>query len=567
MQSYAPEIDDIKTFNNAVYYLDKNFINRASWNDWKTQAELLQTKLTDDVIDQAFANLLEDTKDESTENIKSILKQRRGNIVDIARDYYDYFKEHEIVVATTKDNKIDIDRMDGGKTKISITHKDKLHFENTYTKEETKEIWIYALDGDDEITVKGDGDDFIKLKIFGGEENDIYDIQNNRAVKVYDYKSKKNTFKNPVRKTLTDSYEINNYDPQKRKYSNNVILPSIGFDPDAGLNFGLTDTFTTYSLLRNPFTTSHTVGASYYSATEGFQLTYNGEFAHFFHNWNLVLDARVTSSNYAVNFFGFGNETTYDPDAVDLDFNRVKISQWHFEPSLVYKTSGNISAHIAARIEEHDVEDNENAFIEQSLPSTDDVFESQIYAGGEVGVHFSNKESLLSLPRRGLELGFVVGYKQSINSNFDNKFTYFTPKASFNYPIHDSGLATLATKVQADFIFGDSYEFYHAASVGGNNSLRGYRNDRFIGQTSFFQSTDLRLCLLEVRSGFIPLRFGVTGGYDLGRVWSDNDDSGKWHNSYGGSIFINGFQALTANIGYYLSPEDNRIIFTAGFRF
>ncbi|WP_052184131.1 metallophosphatase [Psychroserpens sp. Hel_I_66] len=567
MQSYAPEIDDIKTFNNAVYYLDKNFINRASWNDWKTQAELLQTQLTDDVIDQAFANLLEDTKDESTENIKSILKQRRGNIVDIAKDYYDYFKEHEIVVATTKDNKIDIDRMDGGKTKISITHKDKLHFENTYTKEETKEIWIYALDGDDEITVKGDGDDFIKLKIFGGEENDIYDIQNNRAVKVYDYKSKKNTFKNPVRKTLTDSYEINNYDPQKRKYSNNVILPSIGFDPDAGLNFGLTDTFTTYSLLRNPFTTSHTVGASYYSATEGFQLTYNGEFAHFFHNWNLVLDARVTSSNYAVNFFGFGNETTYDPDAVDLDFNRVKISQWHFEPSLVYKTSGNISAHIAARIEEHDVEDNENAFIEQSLPSTDDVFESQIYAGGEVGVHFSNKESLLSLPRRGLELGFVVGYKQSINSNFDNKFTYFTPKASFNYPIHDSGLATLATKVQADFIFGDSYEFYHAASVGGNNSLRGYRNDRFIGQTSFFQSTDLRLCLLEVRSGFIPLRFGVTGGYDLGRVWSDNDDSGKWHNSYGGSIFINGFQALTANIGYYLSPEDNRIIFTAGFRF
>ena len=485
----------------------------------------------------------------------------------VAQDYFDYFKKHEIIVATTKDNTIDIVRMPDGTTKVKILHMDKPYFENSYNISETKEIWIYALDGDDKISVSGNGSDYIKLKLFGGEENDIYDIQNNRAVKIYDYKSKKNTFKTSVNKRLTDSYDINNYDPHKRKYTNNILLPKIGFDPDAGFNAGLTNTFTTYALLRNPFSTQHTLGANYFSSTHGLEFTYNGEFAHVFHNWNLGLDARITSANYATNFFGIGNETVYNEDMVDMDYNRVKISQWHFEPSLIYKTSGNVNAHVSVKMESYKVDDSENVFAQDFFAPNSDVFESQMYGGAEVGIHFSNKKDLLSLPQRGLELGFVAGYKQTLDSKFENKFSYINPTASFIYPIHDSGLATLATKAEANFIFGDSYEFYHAATVGGNKSLRGFRNERFLGKTSLFQSTDLRICVVELRTSFVPLRLGVTGGYDLGRVWNENSDSDKWHNSYGGSVFINGFQAFTANIGYYKSVEDSRIIFTAGFSF
>ena len=567
MQTYAPEVQNVKTFNNAVYYLDKNFINTSSWQDWEKQAKNIQNNLTDEVIDNAFANLLKDTKDESIDNIKSILKQRRENMVSIAKDYYNYFKEHEIIVATNKDNTINVLRLPNGETKVTVLQKNKTIFENTYTKEETKEIWLFALDGNDNITVSGEGNNYIKLKVFGGEENDIYNIENKRAVKVYDYKSKKNTFNTPVSKKLTDSYNINNYNPQKRKYSNNVLLPTIGFDPDAGFNAGITNTYTTYSLLRNPFTTQHTFNASYYSATQGFVFSYNGEFAHVFHNWNLGLDARVTSENFATNFFGIGNETQYNEDAVDMDFNRTKIKQWHFQPSLIYKTSGNVSAHVAARIESHEVANINNGFAQTYFNANDDVFENQIYAGAEVGVEFNNKKGLLSLPKRGIALGILAGYKQTLDSEFDNKFTYVKPTVSFIYPLHESGLATLATKAQANFIIGDNYEFYHAATLGGNTSLRGYRNERFLGKTSFFQTTDLRLCFIEQRTGFIPLRIGVTGGYDLGRVWIENENSNKWHSSYGGSIFINGFQAFTANIGYYTSTEDSRIIFTAGFRF
>jgi len=567
MQSYAPEIKNITTFNNAGFYLDKSFINSASWEDWKTQAEFIQSSLTDQVIDEAFAQLLPDTIDEDTDRIKAIMKKRRANLVDIARDYYEYFKKYETIIATTKDNTIDVVRQKNGMTQVTIKQEDKVLFENTYSRDLTKELWIYALDGDDVITVSGDGSNNIKLKIFGGEENDIYNIENRSGVTVYDYASKKNTFNTPVRKMLTDSYDLNNYDPQKRVYSTNVLLPSIGFDPDAGFNAGLTDTFTTYKLLRNPFTSQHTFGADYFAATQGIQLTYNGEFAHVFYNWNLGLNARYTTDNYAMNFFGIGNETFYDGDTDDLDFNRTKIQQWHIEPSLMYKKHPDFTAHISARLESNEVGDQDNGFAQDFFAVNNDVFERQLYAGGEVGINYNNKQGLISYPRRGMELGILAGYKRTIEDGFNNEFSYVKPTVSFIYPIHESGAATLATKAQAQFIIGDAYEFYHAATVGGNNSLRGYRNDRFLGQTSFFQSTDLRVGITKFRTSYVPIRIGVTAGFDYGRVWNDGVNSDKWHNSYGGSVFINGFQALTANVGYYMSEEDSRIIFTAGFRF
>jgi hypothetical protein len=566
MQTYAPTIQNIKTFNNAGFYLDKTFINRASWNDWKEQAEYIQNNLTDQKIDEAFAGLLADTIDEDTDKIREILKQRRANLVKIAEDYYNYFKEYEVIIATTKDNVIDINRKENGITTVKISQKDKMLFENSYDRNLTKEIWIYALDGDDTINVTGDGSDYIKLKIFGGEENDIYNIENRKKVKVYDYASKKNTFNTPVSKFLSDSYDINNYDPNKRIYSTNVILPSLGFDNDRGLSVGLNNTFTTYKLLRNPFTAQHSLSAQFFSATSGFEFNYKGEFAHIFYNWNLGLDGRYTTGNYATNFFGIGNGTQYDDDT-DLDFNRTAIKQWHFEPSLTYKKYQDFTAHVSARVESNEVFEEDSQFATGFFNASDDVFKQQLYAGGEVGFNYNNKQGLISYPRRGMELGVIAGYKRNVKSEFNNEFTYIKPVISFIYPIHESGAAAIATRAQAQFNIGESYEFYHAATVGGNESIRGYRNDRFQGRTSFFQSTDLRVGITQFRTSYVPIRLGVTAGFDYGRVWDDADTSEKWKNSYGGSVFINGFQAITANVGYYVSDEDSRIIFTAGFRF
>ena len=60
------------------------------------------------------------------------------------------------------------------------------------------------------------------------------------------------------------------------------------------------------------------LSAGYYFATEGFEVNYSGEFANLFKDVNLLFNVHYNSPNFAVNFFGYGNETS-NPEADDDD--------------------------------------------------------------------------------------------------------------------------------------------------------------------------------------------------------------------------------------------------------
>ena len=567
MQSYGPKIKNVKWLNYYAFYLDKAFINTAHWEDWKRQSEYIKNNLTDDKIDAAFAALPRDTQDESIAQIKKDLKARRDNVTTFAKAYYDFIKKYETVLGTEDDDTFKITRKPDGITQIKIINEDgKLVFDNEYTKDETGEIWIYGLDGKDTFEVEGEGSRYIRLNILGGENNDTYDFVNKNGTKVYDYKSKKNTLKNVGKNWLVDSYDINTYNPEKKKYNEDILMPAIAFDADDGLQIGLASTFTKYGLTNNPFSAQHTLDARYHSATQGFSVQYNGEFAHIFKNWNFGLEAKFTTPTYAINYFGEGNETTYDDDAVDMDYNRIGVSQISLAPSLIWKDALGYSFYFKPSIESYEVDRDPGNITTNAFAADDALFDAQKYAGAEVGFQFKNKPGQLAFIRRGMELGLVAGYKKNIDGN-NNEFAYVQPTVSFDYPLHPSGAAVLATMISGKAILGDNYEFYHGATVGGNTTIRGYRYERFNGKYSFYQSTDLRVGITKFKTHFIPIRLGVTAGFDYGRVWLDNDNSTQWHNSYGGSIFINGFQAFTGNIGYYNSQEGGRIIFMMGFKF
>ncbi len=140
-------------------------------------------------------------------------------------------------------------------------------------------------------------------------------------------------------------------------------------------------------------------------------------------------------------------------------------------------------------------------------------------------------------------------------------------RVSFNYPLIPSGYAVFATKVGGELIFGDDYEIYHAATIGGNRSLRGYRNHRFNGKQAFYHSTDLRTALGIFENRVIPLVYGVTAGFDYGRVWVPGEDSEQWHSNYGGSIWISAGFALTGNIGLYHGDDGNRLSVMLNFKY
>jgi len=563
MESYDSNIKNVKWFNFSGFPLDKTFIKKANWEDWKSQVDFIQENLSDEAIDTAFKSLPKAAQDSSIETIKKNLRLRRDGLESIAKSYYDYVTNFEVILGTEEDDDFLITRKSNGVTDISIS-KDTVVFKNLYNTEKTNEIWLYGLDGNDTFTVIGNGNKPINIKIMGGKKNDIYDFKNTKKVKLYDYESKQNTIINPKsKKWLTDSYDVNNYDYQKRKYHKNILFPSLGYDGDTGFRFGLKNRFTTYGLVNNPFEAQHTIGAEYFFATNGFAIDYNVEFGHVLYNWNLGFDLRYASPNFTMNYFGEGNDSQYDED-LDRDYNRVRIRQWKFSPYLVHKNAGS-SYYLRSALESYDVSDDDNRFVGQYFLSNNDVYEEQLYATAEIGYNYKNQNDP-AFPNRAMELDLIAGYKSNIDS-YDNRFGYIKPTLSLVYPLHPSGIAVIATKVVGEAVVGENYEFYHGAVLGGNQSLRAYRNERFNGKATFYQSTDIRVGVTRFRTNFIPLQLGVSTGFDYGRIWTEDDNSSQWHNDYGGSVWVSGFSALTGNLGFYHGADGNRVIFSIGFNF
>ena len=569
MQSFGEDLRSVKWFATNPYRLDVTIINDSDWDVWEKQTKYLQSNMTDEVIEKAFEDIPDEIKGETIEDIKVKLKARRDNLMKIAREYYVYLNKFEVITGTQKNDEFKITRLPNGRTTIEVHKKGAGKHNRTFSKHITKEIWIYGLDGKDTFVVEGEGTNLIPIKIMGGRNNDTYDFKNKSKVKLYDYRSKKNTIvEKGSKKWLVDDYAVNNYDHRKVKNTFNQLLPIVSFNPDDGVILGVSNTNTFNGIQENPFTQKHNISAAFYTASTGVNVKYSGEFSNIFHGWNFGIDLRYTSPSFAENFFGFGNETLFDSDAVDLDFNRVRIREWNAALSLIYRGKNGGAFQIKPLIESFEVENTEDRFINDPsfIDPNSTIFERQVFGGGEATYSYINKDNP-AFPTLGVDLKITGGYKTNIDSNADNNFGYIIPELSLDHKLNRRGSLVLATKLAGEVVIGDDFEFYHGAQIGGINGLRGFRNERFVGKQSFYQNTDLRLALGGLRTSVLPLRFGLSGGFDYGRVWVENDDSSEVHTSVGGSLWLSGINAISANLGFYNSSDGGRIIFVFGFAF
>ncbi|WCO01246.1 metallophosphoesterase [Psychroserpens ponticola] len=576
LREYSDDLKDVKGVNVEPYPLDMELIQHATKEVWDAQVKIIQDGITDEVIDNAFLNMPEEVRDETVDEIKRKLRARRGNLQKISDRYFKLTNELAVVKGTNKDDWFDVERMPNGQTKITgyrikDGEKADVFINRTYNKSETKEIWIYALDDDDVFHVYGNGDNYIKVLLLGGQNNDTYDIENGSKLKYYDYKSKPNTFKNnKVTRKLTDNYHTNVFNYKKLKTGTTQILPSLGANPDDGFKIGTAITQTNYNFERNPFTSRHSLKAAYYFATSGFDFGYNGEFANvFFQNVNLAIDVQFNSPNYATNFFGYGNETA-NPEAeeddgldVDLDYNRVKIRTLKVMPSLVWRGYSGSEVKVGLSYESNEVQRTKNRFIE-TFPKGNDLFDKQDFWGVDAKYSIENKDNE-AFPTLGFQFSLQAGYKNNVST--EKGFSYVIPELGFDYKLIPSGNLVLATNFKGHLNLGNEFQFYQAANLGASNGLRGYRNQRFTGRNAFVQSTDLRLNLSQVKTGWFPLYVGVYGGFDYGRVWLKDDNSEKWNNSMGGGVFLNVANMLTGNISAFNSNDGLRLAFKIGFGF
>jgi len=572
MEGYKEQIRNVKGFNSSpkTYVLDVALLNETQKDEWLKQAKFIQENLSEAVIDKAFLNFPEEVRDKTVDEIKKILLSRVKHLSETASEYFEIINKFAVVTGTDKDDYFEIDYKEDKVTikgyRIINGNNEKKFYENTFSSKVTKEVWVYGLDDDDKFKVKGSNNSGIKVRLIGGQNNDIYDVGKGNGTYIYDYKSKKNTLKDvsKAKVRLTDTYEVNTYRPLKFRSSTNQLIPTIGFNPDDGMKLGISNLYTFNGFRQNPFTQQHYTSLSYYFATSGFEFDYRGEFANLGNKMNLEIAARFTSPNFASNFFGFGNNSDNLDDNLGLDYNRVRLQTVRLSPSLVWRGQLESKVRLGINYEKIQVEETDERFINTFYQANGEE-SSRSFLGIDSEYTYENSDNQ-AFPTMGMTTSLQVGYKTEVSGQ-GGTFGYIIPSLSFDYKLVPNGKFVLATKWKAHFNIGDAYEFYQGANIGGIDGLRGFRNQRFTGKKSYFQNTDIRWSIGKGKTGILPTAYGLYGGFDYGRVWQRDDTSKIWHTSYGGGLFLNMSDLISARAALFNSVDGLRFSFGLGFGF
>lgn len=569
MQSFKKEFPNPRWMNKSAFPLDVKFLQEKSLEEWQNMAQQVVDGISDENIERSFALLPKEIPAKTNEEIKEILKIRRSKLVAYVGDFYKELSKTIILTGTDKKDTFLIDKNDDNTVKVTYIRSkkngDEVQSVNTYDAKNTRELWIYGLDDNDHFIVKGKNN-AIKIRLIGGPNNDIYDLNNTKNVKVYDYASKNNTYTDARKSNLflSNMYNVNQYDYRKVPLNILSVLPNAGYNPDNGLKIGFNATYTVNNFVQNPYSQKHHLKGNFAFATNGIELGYEGAFKNATNNWMFTIKADLTDSNFTQNFFGIGNETVNNDKVLGKNHNRVRMETYKVEPGYKYEGRNGGSFEISGGAESIKIEDTQHREIDTAYAHNENLYEAQQFGFGKLHYTFKNYNNK-SYPTLGFGFDFEYGFKANLKEANVNH-NYIDSRLNFVVPLNQKESFAFSSTLLSKIIMGNTYEFYQGAAIGGAKSLRGFREQRFIGKQSFVHSSDIRWHIGDIRQGIVPMKYGMLAGFDYGKVWAV-ENSNKWHNSYGAGIWLSAIETLTFNLNYFRSSEDDIITFGLGFGF
>ena len=587
-QGFDYELSYIPGFNFNGRYVDREFLNELPLSAWQSTADSLQTRLTDEVIEDAFNVWPEQIFNERGEEIIAKLKSGRGNLKKYATEHYLFLSEEVNVVGSNKRELFEVERLNNQETDVTVRKiskkgkTDKVLYYRKFFTDETKEVRLYGLAGEDQFSVKGDVSKGIKVRIIGGEDADeIVDESSvsgwGKKTKIYDTENENMLTKSKETKDLrSKDPEINTYNRKEFRYNKLMPLVLLNYNVDDGVFLGGGFINTQHGFRKEPYKVQHSLSGSLAFATGSFQFEYSGDFIDVLGKWDINFDVKAFGPNFITNFFGIGNETEFNQNA-DEDFNveraidyyRTRFQQYTTQTLFKRDLGSRTTISIGSHTQFFDVEagyDGEDRFVLDYADSLgdDEFFEWKVYQGLVLKFEYDSRNSVV-FPQNGLHIDLDLrGYKGLFGAAED--FTRFMGSVGYYKTVKLPAKVTIAAVLGAGHNFGD-YEFYQAQILSGNNHLRGFRKTRFFGDTKLYNNIELRTKLFTFKNRVVPTTIGLTLFNDIGRVWVDGEDSNKWHHGFGGGLWFSPINVFTLAFDVAYSEEEVLPYFKFGFRF
>jgi hypothetical protein len=537
--------------------------------------------MTDEVIEQALMQQPKEIRDFHYNQIVNTLKERRKYFKKQMLTYYDFLSREVNIVGTNQRELFTIDKLPDDKVHVTInkiTKQDSIStkiYDRVFDGNITKQLMIYGLEDRDSFVVRG-GHTGMKIRVIGGPGEDwfVNESSEGRRVLVYDVTFEKNSFagdESGFRKYMSPDPRNNEYDRIFYRYG--YFMPSLtaAYNADDGLFLGVRGKIVTHGFRKDPFSTQHVFSAGHALRTSSYFFTYDGDFTNAVGINDLLIRGELRAPINVTNFFGLGNNSEFDKDIPGgLQYYRARYTIGNLSVLLRRHLQSWMRINYGPTFQYFHIQkdENSNKFIGNGpLLGVDrtTLFDRKAYLGGEAKVDINSRNNP-DLATRGVVIDAGVKQLFGLNSSSNNLTQVHVDLgilASF----------TVDPRVVYGLRFGwarnyGAYEIPQAQYLSGTENLRGFRRNRFAGRSAMYFNTEVRIKLAEFSTYLFPGSVGLLLFNDVGRVWSDVDDSRRWHDGYGGGIWIAPISrwVLTASVAH--SNEEKILPYLSiGFRF
>lgn len=583
VQGFDHQWRDIAGLNFNARHFDRMFLTGLSERDWLEAASRLQQNISDEDIENAVRQLPEAVFQLSGPDIIAKLKSHRQHLPEDARQYYRFLARQVEVVGSDKNELFEVLRQDDENTLVRVRKIDKngkleqVLYERQFKTSETREIRLYGLDGNDEFRVSGQVDKGLLVRLIGGEEADKVTDESRvkglaRKTYVYDTDKGNELHLGPEARDLTSSKpEVNAYDPKAFKYDYFGPLAAFGYNRDDGLIVGGGVTIIKQGFKKEPFAASHRLLASYDLLPQSFRFGYQGYFTRLVGKVDLQVNLDVRTPKYAENFFGMGNNTSFDSDryktAAAFDFYRYRSKRYNFSTLFGTRLGKHHAILLGPAYQNVNINFVPGDFLAQNLGTIEtnpDLYKHKTYGGLDFRYTFDSRDNK-TIPAAGNFLQLGASAYQGLSTTAKN-YQQLAGEWAFYHTFRIPLKLTLANRVGGAKNFG-AYEFFQAQVLDGNTNLRGYRRNRFSGASSFYNNTDLRLRLFSFKTYLFPGSLGLVAFHDVGRVWHGGETSQRWHTGYGGGLWISPVNLFILSAEYAISKENSMPLLRGAFLF
>jgi hypothetical protein len=586
LQPYSENIRDVNHWNFNERFFDRYFLNELTENDWQAEAKYVQAQLTDELIKKAFHKMPDTVFQLSGPELIRFFTSRRDKLEVLALQYYKFLSIDVDVPASEKKEIFKVKNLDNGDVEVKVHNINKegkegrLVYQRTFHPEVTKEVRLFAIGGEDTFSVEGASASPIRIRLIGGEAANQYLI--GKEVKnrpfVYDQPDQANQFpeRGQARFRLSKDSLVNRFDKNSFLYDRTGVLVNGGYNIDQGIQIGLGYVIEKQGFRKSPYARKHEFWANYSSGRKSFVLDYVSDFKKAIGNNDLTIHANLLGPNNLSNFFGLGNNTeNIDHDFEDEDIDREDgISYYRNRYNYLnadIKLGRNLSKHLRAdagfllSYYTSTASGNEERFFNDYNAANPDqeIFSDKLYSGLTAGLVYDTRDNI-AVPKKGIYWKTALVAQQRIDKTGDS-YGAITTELRFYINPAKSGLV-IANRLGGGTTVGEP-TFFQRMQLGGVNSLRGFNSKRFTGNSMVYNNLDLRLKLFNFTSYLVPGTVGMLGFTDVGRVWEKGEHSERWHQGYGGGLYVMPGEVMLLQASVGASKETSMLYLSIGFNF